>query len=231
MSEKILFIIRGVPGSGKSTLANKLTSNVVEADQFMYVNGEYKWSPNKLNYAHSACRHKVEDYMIEGRDKIAVANTFIKRKDVKPYLDLAEEYGYKVEQRICRGNYQNIHNVPQETVEKMRSKFQESLQLNEGIEEVKKYFPKLSNEQLKSIIAMDPTYKGGDQLGQYSKWIIRLIYNNIKNIEAQNQYQELLKRFPDGINPKTGQKFQAPKMLPEIKNEDQYKIKKYFKII
>lgn len=230
MSEKFLFIIRGVPGSGKSTLANKLTSNVVEADQFMYVNGEYKWSPNKLNYAHSACRHKVEDYMIEGRDKIAVANTFIKRKDVKPYLDLAEEYGYKVEQRICRGNYQNIHNVPQETVEKMRSKFQESLQLNEGIEEVKKYFPKLSNEQLKSIIAMDPTYKGGDQLGQYSKWIIRLIYNNIKNIEAQNQYQELLKRFPDGINPKTGQKFQAPKMLPEIKNEDQYKIKNTLKL-
>ena len=43
MSEKILFIIRGVPGSGKSTLANKLTSNVVEADQFMYVNGEYKF--------------------------------------------------------------------------------------------------------------------------------------------------------------------------------------------
>lgn len=230
MSEKILYIIRGVPGSGKSTLANKLTSNVVEADQFMYVNGEYKWSPNKLNYAHSACRHKVEDYMIEGRDKIAVANTFIKRKDVKPYLDLAEEYGYKVDQRICRGNYQNIHNVPQETVEKMRSKFQESLQLNEGIEEVKKYFPKLSNEQLKSIIAIDPTYKGGNQLGQYSKWIIRLIYNNIKNIEAQNQYQELLKRFPDGINPKTGQKFQAPKMLPEIKNEDQYKIKDTLKL-
>lgn len=122
---KILYIIRGVPGSGKSTLAHKLTDNVVEADQFMYVNGEYKWVATKLHYAHSMCKRTVEDYMIEGRDVIAVANTFIKRKDVQPYIDLAEEYGYKVIQKVCTGNYQNVHNVPQETVDKMRKKFEE----------------------------------------------------------------------------------------------------------
>lgn len=122
---KILYIIRGVPGSGKSTLAHKLTDNVVEADQFMYVNGEYKWAATKLHYAHSMCKRTVEDYMIEGRDVIAVANTFIKRKDVQPYIDLAEEYGYKVIQKVCTGNYQNVHNVPQETVDKMRKKFEE----------------------------------------------------------------------------------------------------------
>lgn len=135
MSEKTLFIIRGVPGAGKSTLANKITKNVVEADQFMYEDGEYKWSPNKLNYAHLCCRNKVKEYMAEGKNRIAVANTFIKRKDIKPYISMAEEYGYKTKIITCTGNYQNVHNVPQETVDKMRKKFQETLQLDESNDE------------------------------------------------------------------------------------------------
>lgn len=139
MSEKTLFIIRGVPGAGKSTLANKITKNVVEADQFMYVDGEYKWSANKLNYAHLCCRNKVKEYMAEGKNRIAVANTFIKRKDMKPYIAMAEEYGYKTKIITCIGNYQNVHNVPQETVDKMRKKFQETLQLNENWSEIEEF--------------------------------------------------------------------------------------------
>lgn len=138
IENKILYIIRGVPGSGKSTLAKTLTKNVVEADQFMYEDGEYKWKPEKLHMAHKKCQETVEQYMQEGRDKIAVANTFIKLKDIKPYIDLAKQYDYKIVIKECNGGFQSIHNVPQETLDKMKSKFQpyikESVEYIEGIE-------------------------------------------------------------------------------------------------
>ena len=138
VEDKILYIIRGVPGSGKSTLAHKLTDNVVEADQYFYDDkGNYNWSANKLNQAHNWCYNTVKKYMEEGRDKIAVANTFVKNRDYKRYVELAKEFGYKVDIRTCTGNYQNIHNVPDETVEKMRSKFQET-PLDESVKLVNK---------------------------------------------------------------------------------------------
>lgn len=134
IKEKILYIIRGIPGSGKSTLANKLTSNVVEADQFMYEYGEYKWKPEKLHMAHKKCQETVEQYMQEGRDKIAVANTFIKLKEIKPYIDLAKQYDYKIVVKECDGGFQNVHGVPEETLEKMKSKFQPYIE--ESVEEI-----------------------------------------------------------------------------------------------
>ena len=96
--------------------------------------------------------------------------------------------------------------------------------LNEGIEEVKKYFPKMSDKMFMDAIKLDPTYKGGNELGKYGKWILKLIYNNIKNNESQKQFNDLLSKYPDGINPKTGKKFVEPTMLPSIKSEDIYKI-------
>lgn len=155
VKDKILYIIRGVPGSGKSTLAHKLTDNVVEADQYFYDDkGNYNWSADKLNQAHNWCFYTVKKYMEEGRDKIAVANTFVKNRDYKRYVELAKEFGYKVDIRTCTGNYQNIHNVPDETVEKMRSKFQET-PLDESAENdktLRDYAVKLANICLDALV-------------------------------------------------------------------------------
>ena len=151
----MLYIIRGVSGSGKSTLAHKLTDNVVEADQYFYgAKGNYIWSADKLNQAHNWCFYTVKKYMEEGRDKIAVANTFVKNRDYKRYVELAKEFGYKVDIRTCTGNYQNIHNVPDETVEKMRSKFQET-PLDESAENdktLRDYAVKLANICLDALV-------------------------------------------------------------------------------
>ena len=127
MSSKTLYIIRGVPGSGKSTLAHQLTKNVVETDDFMMVDGEYKYDKDKVYACHKKCYNKVLDYMAHGVTPIAVANTFIKKKDYKPYVDLAKEFEYNVEIKVCKGDYKNVHNVPQDRVEQMKSKFQESI--------------------------------------------------------------------------------------------------------
>ena len=127
MSNKTLYIIRGVPGSGKSTLAHQLTKHVVETDDFMMVDGEYKYDKDKVYACHKKCFNKVLDYMAHNVSPIAVSNTFIKKKDYKPYVDLAKEFGYDVEIKVCNGDYKNIHNVPQDRVEQMKSRFQESI--------------------------------------------------------------------------------------------------------
>ena len=51
------------------------------------------------------------------RDKIViVANTFATKKEMKPYMDFAEENDIPVEVYRCTGEYQNVHGVPDDVV-------------------------------------------------------------------------------------------------------------------
>lgn len=46
----------------------------------------------------------------------------------------------------------------------------------EGIHDVRKYYPNIPDDVFMQIIKLDPTYRGGDSLGKYGKWILNL-YN------------------------------------------------------
>lgn len=125
---KTLYIVRGLPGSGKSTLAKKLVDFEVfhhEADQF-YVdeNGKYNFDVSKIGHAHQWCQDKVRTDMECEIEKISVSNTFTTLKEVKPYLALCEEFGYTPFIIVCENNFGNIHDVPEETLTKMRNRFQ-----------------------------------------------------------------------------------------------------------
>jgi hypothetical protein len=58
---------------------------------------------------------------------VIVANTFVERWEVEPYLKMAEQCNARIEILTCRDEYQNIHGVPQETIERMRDKWQENV--------------------------------------------------------------------------------------------------------
>lgn len=121
---KNLFIVRGLPSSGKNTLAEKLCGTVVSADDYFYKTGEYLFDASKLGVAHDHCKRRVETQMVIGTD-IAVANTFTTEKEMKPYFELADKYDYTVTTIIMESRHgnKNNHNVPDETVEKMRNRF------------------------------------------------------------------------------------------------------------
>ena len=127
---KELYLLRGLPGSGKTTLANSIGGTWVEADHyFLNENGEYEFDASKLKYAHKWCQDSVEESMNFQSNKIIVSNTFTQAWEMQPYYDLAEKYGYKVYSLIVENRHGGVneHGVPQETLDKMKKRFEISL--------------------------------------------------------------------------------------------------------
>lgn len=123
-----LWMIIGIPGSGKSTKAKEIAEiyniKIFEADMFFIdKNGKYCWKGDLLPKAHGWCYDKIEDELKAGHSVI-VANTFLKRKDRKRYIDLAKQFNAEIEVITCTGNFQNIHGVTPEKIQIMKDKFQ-----------------------------------------------------------------------------------------------------------
>jgi tRNA uridine 5-carbamoylmethylation protein Kti12 len=136
--QKITFI-RGIPGSGKTTMALKLNAKLVEADQFFEnKDGEYKHNRRFIKDAHLWCQLEMKRLLLAGND-VVVANTFIKCWELEGYLKIVKslELDIDVEVLEANGNFQNIHEVPEEIVARMKRQFEplnsKSMHLNVGV--------------------------------------------------------------------------------------------------
>jgi len=125
---KELFILRGLPGSGKSTVAETLTNSVAICcadDYFINDRGQYIFDKGKIGDAHRYCKEKVKYLMNNDIERIVVSNTSTTDSELQPYFDLAKINDYRVYSLIVenRSNTTNIHNVPEETLNKMKQRF------------------------------------------------------------------------------------------------------------
>ena len=125
---KTLYIVRGLPGSGKSSLAKKVTELAYSADDF-FTNkkGEYNFNAKLLGKAHEWCWGKVRDAMFIGAEAVAVANTFTQAWEAERYYQIAEEYGYSVFVIECQNDFGNVHDVPQESIDAMKERWEKDL--------------------------------------------------------------------------------------------------------
>lgn len=125
---RTLTIIRGLPGSGKSTLAKALvySGNHVrhyEADMFHMKDGVYRFDATKVKDAHAWCQKKCKEALEVGAN-VVVSNTFTQKWEMTHYVDLAAQYGYKVQVVICKGDFGSIHSVPDSVIEKMANRWE-----------------------------------------------------------------------------------------------------------
>ena len=131
---KQVYIVRGCPGSGKSTLARKIANlhslenkvaKIFETDNYFMENGEYKFNPSKLKENHAKCFNDFLDALNDRHvDVVIVANTFTRKWEYVNYADAAKDSGYEVTMLIANGNYKNVHNVPDDVVQKMKNRFE-----------------------------------------------------------------------------------------------------------
>jgi predicted kinase len=124
-----LIIIRGLPGAGKSTLANQICNSIQsnnslwEADMFFERDGEYKFDRSRIGEAHEWCKAMV-DHDLEYNFAVVVANTFTTKKELRPYFEMAKKYCIVPQVILCQGDWDSIHNVPQQTLEAMKARFE-----------------------------------------------------------------------------------------------------------
>ena len=131
---KELFLLRGLPGSGKSTLAKSIGGVHYEADMYFMKDGEYQFDVTLLRDAHSWCQTQVSNAMILNlatkiNERIVVSNTFTQEWEMKPYFEMAKEWGYTVFSIIVENRHGGVneHGVPEDKLKMMKNRFEVNL--------------------------------------------------------------------------------------------------------
>ena len=132
MNEKILIVLRGVSGSGKTSVAHLFNGYMVAADDYFIDDyGNYRFDASRLHEAHIYCKEKVQRWMQFDNTPIVVHNTNTLEREIKPYFDLADRYGYKVFSLIVENRHgsSDIHGVPHDTKVKQEIRLMDSIRL------------------------------------------------------------------------------------------------------
>lgn len=130
---KKLVIIRGLPGSGKTTLAKSMCKEGpwchFEADMFFEKDGTYQYNRSLIGNAHFWCKNQAMKALQDGKNVI-ISNTFTTRREITDYLDFLKGEFDEIKIFTATGNYKNVHGVPDETIEKMKSRWVATEDLN-----------------------------------------------------------------------------------------------------
>lgn len=121
-----LRLIRGLPGSGKSTMAQAMTDfEHIEADQFFVAlgKGKYRFVKQAIGRAHADCFYRATRALFHGRN-VVVSNTFTQLWEMQRYIDLAKTMNATLEVIEAKGEYPNVHGVPDEKIAQMRARWE-----------------------------------------------------------------------------------------------------------
>ncbi len=142
-----LVIMRGLPGDGKSTKANAIANDIgkqgkraiiLSTDDIISAKSEwpedgYLFCLDYHGKAHELNQSKTKEACRRGIDCVIVDNTNTVWRECKPYFDIAKEFNYKVVLEHSNAYWagqpeecfnKTTHNVPLETIKKMKARFQ-----------------------------------------------------------------------------------------------------------
>lgn len=125
MSKKLV-LVRGMPGSGKSTIAAAMDTSLeyihLEADMHFVSGGVYKFDADQLHSAHMWCQECTDSYLKKDY-AVVVSNTFTTIKELRPYFEIALGNGILPVVYLAQNQFQNVHDVPQESLDRMKRRF------------------------------------------------------------------------------------------------------------
>ncbi|XDD46156.1 AAA family ATPase [Leptospira sp. WS39.C2] len=128
--QKTLLLLRGIPGSGKSTLAKHIAetngASIFSIDSyFENEKGEYHFDYTKNHLAYKECEMKTKEALEKGIPFVIVDHTFTLEWEIKPYEDLAKTFDYLFSVVTVENRHGgiNIHQIPEDQIEKMKAKF------------------------------------------------------------------------------------------------------------
>jgi len=129
MHMQTVTFVRGLPGSGKSTFATMLAASIpgalaVAADDWFDANMAGGFDPAKLRDAHAWCQQTADAYLRDGGTHLFIHNTGTQKWEIKPYADMAANYGARFTVVHVEGNFGSVHNVPPEALAKMAARWE-----------------------------------------------------------------------------------------------------------
>ncbi|KAM4627127.1 uncharacterized protein n4bp2l2 [Polymixia lowei] len=136
-SSLALILMRGLPGSGKSTKAQELLSTgpnglVLSTDDYFAQENGYLYDPSLVGVAHECNQRRAKEAMRNSRSPVIIDNTNIQAWEMKPYVKMALENGYRIyfHEPDTRWKFdpfelekRNKHGVPQEKIAQMLDRF------------------------------------------------------------------------------------------------------------
>ena len=125
---KTALILRGLPGAGKTTLAQSIApdANVAADEWFDRFNGGV-FDPMYLTEAHGWCLDKFAWMLAQDNATVVAAhNTFTRRSEYQPYVDVATKLGARVHVMTVENPQGTIttHGVPEKTIDKMHKRYE-----------------------------------------------------------------------------------------------------------
>ena len=132
-----LVIMRGIPGSGKSSCC-LLGPKYGGDDYFMLTPNLYHFDQEQLGAAHRWTQWRVAAACQRGMSTIYADNTNTTWKEIKPYIEIAQEFCYKVVFKTPETSWafdvdtcylKNTHRVPKDVIQKMYDRFQTNAEI------------------------------------------------------------------------------------------------------
>lgn len=153
---KLVTIIRSICGAGKSTLAKQLQELrggiILCTDDFFLKqttpsDTEYDFDPRFLGEAHNWNKARFAKAIFDNETHIIVPNTSTEFWEIEPYVKLALKNNYEISIEepntpwkfdVEECHKKCIHNVPKETIQKMKDRWETTSSIYDKIEKLAK---------------------------------------------------------------------------------------------